>query len=102
MINRVNGMSQADVNALMNHPSWLDQFAPSYTSRIPAATRLLSSAPQRFDGHSRHERDQQGPGPAWPERIQKQAQTATINGRINAGLATQNNLYNDVQRNDYF
>lgn len=99
MINRLNSMSAADVNALTNKPHWLDQFTPHWLKKAPGGNVLAQFGignglmkelgsldlrkildPNRLDA------------------IQSKLRQAEILGNVAAGQAAQNRVYNEVQK----
>jgi hypothetical protein len=99
MIDRLNSMSSADVNALMRQPHWLDAFTPSWLKNAPGGNVLAQFGIGNGLMRALGTRDLgKILDPAGLDAIQGRLRQAQILGGIAAGQAAQNGVYNDVQR----
>jgi hypothetical protein len=99
LINRLNSMSQADVDQLMSRPSILNQFTPSWLKRSGGNALGTSGVPaglmrdlSRLDNLA---------DPAANARIDKQLRTVQKLGGIAGGMAAEQKVRNSVQKDFY-
>jgi hypothetical protein len=99
LINRLNSMSQADVNRLMSKPSMWDQLTPSWLKKSGGNVLGAAGVPSgllrdvsRLDNLA---------DPAANARVDKQMRTVQKLGGISAGMAVEQKVRNSVQREFY-
>jgi hypothetical protein len=103
MLDRLNSMSSAQVNALMGAGGWWDQFTPYWLKNTPGGNVLaqfgigngLMGALGTRDIHRILD-------PQELKRIAGRLRQAQILGNIAGGQAAQNRVYNDVQKNQNY
>ena len=95
LINRLNSMSQAEVNQLMAQPNFLSQFTPKGYNNplaqagVPAGLmRDVTNLNNLFD-------------PNMQSSIDKRLVNVRRMGGVSAGMAAERNVRNQVQQHDY-
>jgi hypothetical protein len=101
MINQLNGMSQADINALNPQGHWLDQYTPYWMKNSGGNPLAQFGVPSGLMGTLGTSDINRILDPNGLAGIQGKLDTAYRNGMLNGGMAAQNRVYNDVQRRDY-
>ena len=102
LINRLNSMSQADVNALMAKGSPLDQFTPYWLKKAPGGNVLAQFGIGNGLMGTLGTRDiNRILNPAELERIQPKLRQAQILGNLAGGMAAERKVRNEVQKYDY-
>jgi hypothetical protein len=100
LINKLNSMSSADVNALMSKPSIWDQFTPNWVKNAPGGNVLaqfgIGNGLMKELGTTDINKILD---PKGLDAIQGKLRQAQILGNIAGGQAAQNKVYNDVQKN---
>jgi hypothetical protein len=99
MLDRLNSLSSADIDALMRPPHWLDAFTPYWLKNAPGGNVLAQFGIGNGLMRELGARDlRKILDPKGLDSIQGRLRQAQILGNIVAGQAAQNRVYNAVQR----